>query len=117
MLRLFDGDVDAAATALRAEVSYRGPLKGGVGDPKPSESDAGGRPMLSESDWADRWGNKSNDGGTNSDGGFGSNYEYEDSGSEDDWEPVVTKRRGGGGRRGGRRHDDDLDERVAALRI
>ena len=115
VLRLFDGDVDAAATALRAEVSYRGPLKGGVGDPKPSESDAGGRPMLSESDWADRGGGGNS--GTNSNGGFGSNDEDEDEGSEDDWEPVVTKRRGGGGRRGGRRHDDDLDERVAALRI
>lgn len=117
MLRLFDGDVDAAATALRAEVSYRGPLKGGVGDPKPSESDAGGRPMLSESDWADRGGGGGNSGNANPDGGFGSNDEEEDEGSEDDWEPVVTKRRGGGGRRGGRRHDDDLDERVAALRI
>ena len=112
VLRLFDGDVDAAAAALRAETSHRGALKGGVGDPKPSESDETGRPMLSEDDWALRG---VTGGGTKSSGDL---IDEEGSDDDDDWEPVVTKRRGGGGRRGGgSRRDDDLDERVAALRI
>ena len=113
MLRLFDGDVDAAAAALRAETSYRGALRGGVGDPKPSESDPDGRPMLSEDDWV-----RGANGGIRGGGGGGDDARTDEDASDDDWEPVVTKRRGGGGRRGGGvRRDDDLDERVSALRI
>ena len=116
VLRLFDGDVDSAVAALRAEVSHRGVLRGGVGDPKPSESDESGRPMLSEDDWAARGVKGGANGGTKSIGADGSDEDGSD--DEDDWEPVVTKRRGGGGRRGGGvRRDDDLDERIAALRI
>ena len=114
MLRLFDGDVDAAAAALRAETSYRGALRGGVGDPKPSESDPDGRPMLSEDDWV----RGANGGIRGGGGGGGDDARTDEDASDDDWEPVVTKRRGGGGRRGGGvRRDDDLDERIGALRI
>ena len=69
------------------------PNRGGVGDPKPSESDESGRPMLSEDDWAARGVKGGANGGTKS---TGEGDEVNSSGDDDDWEPVVTKRRGGG---------------------
>ena len=105
LLRVFGGCVDSASTALRAEVSYKGALRGGAGDdPAPGERETegsrGGEPQSRAADESD----------------------VTCSGSEDDWEPVVHKKsaRGNGGRRAGRRRDPDvdgLDDRVAALRI
>jgi OTU domain-containing protein 3 len=104
LLRVFGGCVDSASTALRAEVSYKGALRGGAGDdPAPGERETEGGGEAGEPRAADESG-------------------VSFSGSEDDWEPVVHKKsaRGNGGRRAGRRRDPDvdgLDDRVAALRI
>lgn len=104
LLRLFDGCVDSASAALKNEVSYKGVLRGGVGDdPVPGLLDAMHEKNETEA------GDEINAEDETSDGDV----------SEDDWEPVVYKKgtRGGGGKRVGRRRDDTLDEQVAALRI
>ena len=105
LLRLFDGCVESAAAALKAEVSYKGVLRGGgKDDPCPGETDGG-----------------DDDDGKKDDGKDDENADNQS--SEDDWEPVVHRKgnRGGGGSGGGARvrgrWDDDLDTRIAALKI
>lgn len=110
LLRVFGGCVDSAATALKAEVSYKGVLRGGAGDdPVPGAAEALNAAEDGDGDIAAGDAKREKPGDASDDV----------SGSEDDWEPVVHKKstRGSGGRRVGRRRDDDLDDRVAALRI
>ena len=97
--------MESAAAALKAEVSYKGVLRGGgKDDPCPGETDGG-----------------DDDDGKKDDGKDDENAD--DQSSEDDWEPVVHRKgnRGGGGSGGGARvrgrRDDDLDTRIAALKI
>ena len=112
LLRLFDGCVDSASLALRAEISHKGVLRGGAGDdPVPG--------VLRAAECAPGSENPDGDAGD----GEAKSDARDDDGSEDDWEPVVHKKivrgsRVGGGRRSGRRfEEDDLSERVVALRI
>ena len=114
LLRVFGGCVDSAAAALKAEVSYKGVLRGGPGgdDPVPGAREA--RELSPEEDGDEKSTGDLQKGSV----AVGAGDDFED-GSEDDWEPVVHKKgaRGSGGRRAGRRRDDDLDDRVTALRI
>ena len=112
LLRVFGGCVDSAATALKAEVSYKGVLRGGAGDdPVPGAAEA-----LNAAEDGDGDDTKTGD---KNNAGYSGRDDVSEDGSEDDWEPVVHKKstRGSGGRRAGRRRDDHLDDRVAALRI
>jgi hypothetical protein len=109
---VFGGCVDSAATALKAEVSYKGVLRGGAGDdPVPGAAEA-----LNAAEDGDGDDTKTGD---KNNAGYSGRDDVSEDGSEDDWEPVVHKKstRGSGGRRAGRRRDDHLDDRVAALRI
>jgi hypothetical protein len=124
-------------TALKAEVSYKGTLRGGLGDPRPHGEGGGGgivtvgsvtvssgKPAAGGGEQAGGGGEGGIGGGEGatggSGGGAGSGAEDggggDDEGSEDDWEPVVKRKSNKGGRKkaGGQY---DLDERVAALRI